>query len=298
MNDVGIIGGGPAGISASIYLKRAGFKITLFEKNTIGGLLLNANFIENYPGFPDGIKGKKLGDLLKNHLTKWDIKIVNKEIKSINKENDNFILKTNDSETKFKSIIIATGTNYKKIGIPAEDELKNKFIFYEIKDLLPLIKPSNKCIIIGGGDAAFDYSLSLTEKKVETDIYFRSKKPKCLPLLSDRVKKIPSVSLYPNFKPLNITNKYNKLEISFQSLLNNKKTITKKTDFILIACGRTPNESLLTDEFKKNNIPGLYIAGDINTGNFRQTGIAVGEGIHAAMNVETYLRGNNDDGSN
>jgi len=298
MNDVGIIGGGPAGISASIYLKRAGFKITLFEKNTIGGLLLNANFIENYPGFPDGIKGKKLSDLMKNHLNKWDIKIINEEIKSINKENNNFILKTNDSEIKFKSIIIATGTKHKEIGIPGEDEFKNKFIFYEINDLLPLIKPGNKCIIIGGGDAAFDYSLSLKEKNVETDIYFRSKKPKCLPLLSDRVKKISTVSLYPNFKPLNITNKNNKIEITFQSLLNNKKTTIKKTDFILIACGRTPNNNLLTDEFKEKNISGLYIAGDINTGKFRQIGIAVGEGIHAAMNVETYLQGNNDDGSN
>jgi len=298
MNDVGIIGGGPAGISASIYLKRAGFKISLFEKNSIGGLLLNANYVENYPGFPDGIKGKELCDRMNDHLKKLDIKILNEEVKSINREKNEFILKTNQSEKKFKSIIIATGTKHKEIGVPGEEELKNKFIFYEIKDLLPLIKPSNKCIIIGGGDAAFDYSLSLIEKKVETDIYFRSKKPKCLPLLSDRVKKISLISLYPNFKPLNITNKNNKIEITFQSILNSKKTITKKTDYILIACGRTPNDNTLTDEFKEKNIPGLYIAGDINTGKFRQIGIAVGEGIHAAMNVETYLRGNNDVGSN
>ena len=294
MYDVGVIGGGPAGIAASIYLKRAGFNVILFEKNEIGGLLLNAHFVENYPGFPNGISGKKLCKLFKDHLKKWKIKTVLEEVKNIAIENNHYIIKAQQKEIKSKSVIISTGTIPKDIGIAGEQYLSEKLVFYEIKDLQPKLKPKNSVIVIGGGDAAFDYSLNLSDNDILIDLCYRSKKPICLRLLEEKVKKSSNIKCHSNFEPIQITESQGKSEITFKSVKTSK--VSKiKSDYVLIACGRKPNRDLLKKELKKNNIPGFYIAGDVKTGRFRQVGIAIGEGIHEAMKVEAYLRGNKYD---
>ncbi len=290
MNDVGIIGAGPAGIAASIYLKRAGIDITLFEKNEIGGLLLNAYLVENYPGFPLGINGKKLCLLMKKQLKKWDIKPIMKDVKQIKIEKNNFILNIKNGKITLKAVILATGTIPRELNIPGEHKIAGKLLFYEIKDLLPRLKPGNICCIIGGGDAAFDYALNLVYNRVAVEIYFRSKIPTCLTILEERAKKCSDIRIFPCLTPISIKERDGKPEIKFRST-DNKTTHVRKPDYVLIACGRYPNKKLLPIDFEKRNIPGLFIAGDIRTGNFRQVGIAVGEGIYIAMNVETYLKG-------
>lgn len=289
MNDVGVVGSGPAGIAASIYLKRAGIDVTLFEKNEIGGLLQNAHFVENYPGFPNGIDGKQLCKLMKDHLESWDINPIMEEVKQITIKDDKFILDTKNSKTTFKTVIIATGTKPRELGIPGEKESVGSLVFYEIKDLLPKIKHGNVCTVIGGGDAAFDYSLNLADKEVAVELYFRLERPECLSLLEERVKKCNSIRLHTSSTLICIKRTKGKPEIKFKS--NSGVSITKESDYVLIACGREPSKELLPKDFEKNNIPGLYIAGDVHTGKFRQVGIAVGEGIHVAMSAEMYLRG-------
>ena len=283
--DVAVVGAGPAGIAASIFLKRAGFDIVLFEKNEIGGLLLNAHLVENYPGFPRGIKGYELCNLMKAQLSRWNIRPIKEEVNEINVEDDGFVLTTNDSQDKFRCVILATGTKPKKLGIPGETKLFGKSVFYDVKDLLPLIKLGDSCIVIGGSDAAFDYSLNLVEKQASVKLFYRSDKPKCLPLLLERVKKSSNIQLNPLSTLIELAEKDGKTEVLFDS----KNSLV--ADYVLIACGREPNEELLSENFMEKNISGFYIAGDIKTGKFRQTGIAVGEGIHAAMSVEEYLRG-------
>ena len=115
MYDVAVIGAGPAGIAASIYLKRAGLDVTLFEKDEIGGLLLNAYLVENYPGFPLGIEGKQLCRLMKRHLKKWNIKPIKKEVKAVIIKKNSFILNAQGSENTFRAVILATGTTPKEL---------------------------------------------------------------------------------------------------------------------------------------------------------------------------------------
>jgi len=285
LRDVAIVGGGPAAVAASIFLKRAGFDIVMFEKNEIGGLLLNAHLVENYPGFPRGIKGFELCNLMNAQLNRWNIRPIKEKVEEINVENDGFALLTNKSQDRFRCIILATGTRPKKIGIPGEIELSGKTVFYEIKDLLPKIKPGDSCIIIGSGDAAFDYSLNLAEKQITVKVFYRSKEPRCLPLLLERVKKSSNITLHPSAIPVKFVENDGQNEVSFKS------KIKSAADYVIIACGREPNDTLLTEGFKEKNISGFYIAGDVKTGKFRQTGIAVGQGIHAAMSAEEYLRG-------
>jgi len=290
LNDAAVVGAGPAGIAASVYLKRAGINVTLFEKNEIGGLLLNANLVENYPGFPNGINGRKLCKLMSEHLEKWDIKPIMKEVKQIKIEKDYFILNTQNDKIAYRAVIVATGTKSCELDIPGEQDMAGKLVFYEIKDLLPKVKPENIITVIGGGDAAFDYSLNLVDKGVNVELFFRSERPKCLALLEEKVKKSSTINLHPSLVPIEIINEEGTLETKFRSSKNNHE-IKAKSDYVLVACGRNPNKKLLSNDLKKNNIPGLYIAGDARTEKFRQVGIAVGEGIYAAMSAETYLRG-------
>jgi len=303
MHDVAIVGAGPAGIAASIFLKRAGFDVQLYEKNQIGGLLLNAYFVENYPGFPHGIKGNELCKLFKIQLEKWSIDPIFKEVIEITREKNKFILKTTEDIKEFKVVLIATGSKPKKLGIPGEEKFFRKHIFYEVKDILPIIKPGDNCIIIGGGDAAFDYALNLAENNANVDLYFRSRRPKCLPLLENRAKKISTIKLHPFNTPLQIDKINNKTVIKFQikenkNIIhsNNKQNDSNHTnivistsDYILIACGRLPNDDLISKDFMEENISGFYIAGDLRKGRYRQVGIAVGDGIYKAMCIEEYL---------
>ncbi len=291
MRDIAVVGAGPAGVAASVFLKRAGFDISLFERHEVGGLLLNAHFVENYPGFPEGITGKKLCTLLRQHLKKWNIKPIIEEVKQIKIKKKFFIIETKNDKFIFKVVILATGTISKKLDILGEQEMQGKLVFYEIKDLIPKLKSGIKCTIVGSGDAAFDYALNLAESGVKVNLYYRSKKPKCLSLLEDRVNKNESIHTYHSNIPISIIENKGKPEIKFRDSGKNNNYTYDKSDYILIACGRTPNKGLLSKDIEKRNIPGLYIAGDIRTGKFRQTGIAVGEGLKAAMGVETYLRG-------
>ncbi len=290
MYDVAVIGAGPAGISASVYLKRAGFDLILFEKDEIGGLLFNAHLVENYPGFPNGISGKNLCKLFKNHLKKWKIKLILESVKNITIENNHFRIITQREDINFKSVIISTGTIPKIIGIAGEQILSKKLVYHELKDFLPKLKPKDNVIVIGGGDAAFDYSLNLADNDILVDLFYRSNKPKCLKLLEEKVKKSSKIKCHSNFEPIQIIENQGKPEVIFKSVKTSKMTKIK-SDYVLIACGRKPNDDLIKKELKKNNISGFYIAGDVKTGRFRQVGIAVGEGIQAAMNVEAYLRG-------
>ena len=290
MDDIAVIGAGPAGIAASIYLKRAGINVTLFEKEKIGGLLLNAYLVENYPGFPTGIAGSQLCKLMEDQLGNWNIQLTNEEVKQITIENNGFKLSTKNKEGTYRAVIVATGTKYKTLGIPGEHQMIGELVFYEIKDLFQKLKSGDTCTVIGSGDAAFDYSLNLADNGIEVGLYFRSEKPKCLTLLEERVRKCTTINLHPSFEAIEIKKINGKPEIKFRSTYG-IKTCTNKTDYVLIACGRDPNDELLVKHFKKNNISGLYFAGDVRTGMFRQAGIAVGEGIYAAMSAETYLRG-------
>lgn len=167
-----IIGGGPAGIAAAIQLKRAGLRIAIFEKNEIGGLLRNANKVENYLGF-DGKSGEKIVEVFVAQLEKHEIEVISEEVLTVT---HGFVVKTANAEYESKTVIVATGTKPRKLDIEG--------VYYEIADLPPLTQPK-KFLVIGGGDVAFDYALNLHARGHYVKI--RTKVPlKCLSLLIER----------------------------------------------------------------------------------------------------------------
>lgn len=295
-NEVTVLGAGPAGIAAAIYLKRAGLTPVVFEKQQPGGLLRYAHLVENYPGFPQGITGINLTDLFVKHLHRFKVPIVKAEVTRIDQRNDAFIIQRQGETVLSCAVIIASGTNPKKIQINGAVCLEGTRLFYEPFTVIRKAKKIKKrIIVIGGGDIAFDYALTLLARGHEVTILSRSD-PVCLPLLLQRVQKKGAVlhtkcvieKIRKTSKGLTLECRQHPHENEFSA------------DFILIACGRDPNISFLSTNLTKYindcscvpqmSLPGLYFAGDVLRGTYRQTAIAVGDGIHAAMKVLRYLK--------
>jgi thioredoxin reductase (NADPH) len=292
--DIAVIGAGPAGISASIYLKRAGFEPLVFERADIGGLLLNANLVENYPGFSGGIPGKALADLFRRQLEENGVKIEKVEVSRVDIENDSFRLSTLNDDYLARSVIVATGTSPKKVAIEGAEDFMDKKIFYEIKDV-PFDKKGKSFTIIGGGDAAFDYALNLSRDDCHVSIVMRNERPKCLSLLEKRARGIPRIEVINGAVLERVEEEKGSLSLEYE---HGDDVMKVQSDYILVACGREPDmkfmdgellERLRINDAGDTNVPGLFLAGDVRRGDFRQVGIAVGDGISAAMSAVSYL---------
>ncbi len=296
ISDVIIIGSGPAGLTAAIQLKRLGITSLLIEKESIGGSLPNANLIENYPGFPKGISGQKLTNLIITQFKKYNLNTIFDDVKDITKKNDLFEIKLPNETLLSKSVIVATGTKPNKLNLNNEEKLQNdKKLFYEVKNIPKNIN-SSKVIIIGGGDSAFDYAINLSKTNNNITILSRSK-PCCIELLEKRVKNIKNISILKNCQVISFDHTICKTHKTktHQIALKCKSNETHKiiiADYMLVAIGRKPKTNLLAKlQLEKDfpNIPGFFIAGDVKNGLNRQLGVAIGDSLTAAIKVKEYL---------
>ncbi|TET91971.1 MAG: NAD(P)/FAD-dependent oxidoreductase [Methanomassiliicoccales archaeon] len=291
VRDVVIIGAGPAGISASVYLQRVGLKPLVLEKGRTGGLLLNANLVENYPGFPDGIGGRELVGLFREQLDHWGIEVRRCEVRKVVPADGCFKLLTSEDEIESRTVVLATGTKPKEAGISGENELKGARVFYEIRDMPE--EEGRDYIVVGSGDAAFDYAMNLSRRARRVDIVFRSK-PKCIGLLLERVLETENIHLLPGTEPDSLSEVNGRLRLSCSTSEGEKHF---DADYVLIACGREPNWVEVEDmevasavgDGCETALPGLFVAGDVKRGNYRQVGIAVGDGLHTAMSIADFL---------
>lgn len=285
INDVTIIGGGPAGISCAVQLTRYGIKPLILEKGTLGGLLLNANHIENYPGFPEGIKGRELTKLLRKQLKRNKIKVSFEKVLTLSSNKRILNIKTDKDIYSSKFAVIASGTKPKKFEdciIP--EEIKSK-IYYEIHSFVDL--KNKKVVIVGGGDAAFDYALGLGRQN-EIIILNRKEESKCIPILFDRVKKAKKINYMKSTKIKSITPYNDRIMVEYA---NSKEILNIETDYLLFAIGRVPSLDFLSEGLKKKKSDRLYLAGDVKNGIFRQVSIAVGDGMKTAMQIYSKIEG-------
>ncbi len=285
-----IIGGGPAGISCAIQLTRYDFEPLILEKSNLGGLLLNANYLENYPGFPEGIKGENLIELLKEQLKKYKIKVLFEEVVKLVSKKDFFEVVTNKSSYFSRFIVVASGTKPKRFeDCPIPDKLASK-IFYEVYPIITL--KGKKIVVVGAGDAAFDYALNLIRDN-EVVILNRRESSNCLPVLLKRVKESTEIDYIKNTKIQGIFPSSSD-RIKLECLTPEGRT-NIEADFLLFAIGRVPCLDFLSPEMRREVNEGkessrMYLAGDVKNGIFRQIAIAVGDGIMSAMKIYKKIK--------
>jgi len=272
--DVIIIGCGPAGSSSAIQLKRMGFEPLVFEKDEIGGLANNANLIENYPGFPEGISGVRFCSLLKKQILSHKIEVRFEEINAAEFNAGYFIVFAGKEKYSSKYLIDASGTYAvipEDINIDKNSEAK---VFFEVKNLLNI--KNKKIAVLGGGDAAFDYSLNLS-KNNDVSIYNRSSNFICLDLLLQRAEENKKIEINKNIILKSISSSEEKIKLNFEISKGREKTVT--ADYALIAFGRKPSKDFI---IKNKN---YYCIGDKVNGNLRQISISVGDGVKTAMRI-------------
>ena len=295
-DEVTIIGAGPAGMSAAIYLQRAGLSPVLLERAEPGGLLRSANWVENYPGFPAGIPGRDLATRFKDQLRQVGAKVTSTEVRSVKRVRWGFQIKSGLGDRTSRAVILATGTRPAKVAIRGASELAGKRVFSELNEL-PLSLKGKRLIIIGGGDAAFDYALGLRERGAQIVVVSRSE-PCCLPLLRDRTEAL-GIEVVIGASPRGVRRTKDGLILTCDA---GGSEVDLAGDMLLMACGRVPNIEVLGPSLRRgasasrNGLPetrvrGLFLVGDVVRDKQRQTGIAVGDGIRAAMLAEEYLGG-------
>jgi len=282
--EAAIIGAGPAGIAAAIQLKRYGFEPLLLEKDTVGGLLRNANLVENYPGFPGGISGPELVELFARHLDDTGVKVDYECVRNAAAlAEGGYELETNARVIRSRVVVAASGTKPKTMTQPGVPETLRARVFNEVHQLAGV--EGKQIAIIGGGDAAFDYALNLARNNSVT-IINRSGSAKCLPLLWSRCERCENVRYLAEVSVAEIRERYGGLRL----LCHDAKDIIIDVDYLLTAIGREPQLDFLSGEARQGR-GGIYIIGDASNGSFRQVSIAAGDGVRAAMEIYRLSRG-------
>ncbi|UCE80487.1 MAG: NAD(P)/FAD-dependent oxidoreductase [Methanobacteriota archaeon] len=293
-----IIGAGPAGAAAAMYLKRAGLEPLLLEKAEPGGLLHEANLVENYPGFPEGVAGKELASKIAAQLHRLDVRLERAVAERVETIGQAFETQTDDGNYTSEAVIIATGTKPKKAYVSGIETIEGKRLFYGVSSLPQDGIGEKRVTILGGGDAAFDYAINLSDKGGLVTILTRSE-PTCLPLLAERAHE-RRVKVFVGCTATAFAARPNGVAIT---CMNDEGLREIASDYVIVAHGREPQLDILdptlrgkmvTDYPPRTEIPGLFLAGDVVRGKNRQAAIAAGDGILAAMMIDRYFKNGGD----
>lgn len=302
-HDLIVIGAGPAGLTAGLYAARAGMDALVIEKVVPGGQMATAHNIKNYPGFPEGIGGMELAELMKTHAENIGTQIKNlDEVKKIEKKGSDFIITTSQETYKAKALIIATGLYRKKLGVPGENEFRGKGVSYCATCDGPFFK-DRRTVVIGSGTHAVSEALYLNDIAGEIKLVMKRDHPIITQKDTENQLKASKVELVPSTEVIEILGDEMANGIKVKDLeTGDERTI--ETDGIFIETGRLPTIALLegmdvktdekgyiiTDENQETNITGLYAAGDVIASKVKQVGTAVGQGSIAALSARDYIK--------
>ncbi|MCS7368835.1 MAG: thioredoxin-disulfide reductase [archaeon GBS-70-058] len=300
--DVIIIGAGIAGSTAAIYTARQALKTLLIDKVGIGGNLLITHNIENYPGYPS-ISGLELAEKLEIQLKKLNVPIVFEEVKDVNLTEDNlFQVKTTLEKTyKARALIVATGAEHAKLGIPGEKEFLGRGISYCATCDGPLFKGRNVAVI-GGGNTAATYVEYLSNICKKVYWIHRRREFRAEPHLQKIALSKMNVEKLTPYKPIRFEGVEKLEKIILENLENGEQT-TLNVEGVFIAIGQKPNTEFLknlpiklkengyieVDERMRTNVKGVCAAGDVN-GIENQYIVAAGQGATAALTIARYLK--------
>lgn len=299
--ELAIVGAGPTALGAAIYTTREDIETVLFEKKAIGGLASITDVIDNYPGFPDGVSGLDLSAAMEKQAIRFGATFkLGAEVRGIELEGRYKKLVTSDGDYYAKSVLIAVGTDYKRLGIPGEHELTSRGVHYCATCDGPLYK-GKELLVIGGGNSAMQESIFLSKFASKITMLVRGSDLKGTEVLINKITSMPGIEIV-----------FNTVSESIEKTAEGRMLVKAAkegeateylADGIFVFIGLIPNTEwlkgiidldqngfILTDKTFATKLPGVFAAGDARSGSTLQIASAVGEGVTAALMIREYLR--------
>ena len=302
IHDTLMIGAGPSALAAAIYTTREDIETILYEKSTIGGLAAITDIVDNYPGFPEGIEGMKLAGQLEQQAERFGAHIDFGDVSAIRTEGKYKIVTVDGEDVKAKSVLIATGSDYKKIGVPGEKEFYGRGVHY-CATCDGAFYRDKKLAVVGGGNSALQETLFLTRYASHIDLLVRSKLKASDVLQKDLQKYIDEgkVTLHLNTVTEEIVATDGRVSSVKVSEEGTPRTID--VDGLFVFVGLLPNTQFLegsgieldelglikTNDLLETSVEGVFASGDVRSGATMQIASAVGEGATAALSIREYL---------
>lgn len=302
IRDVVMIGAGPSALSAAIYTTREEVDTVLYDKGVFGGLAAITDWIDNYPGFTDGIAGMKLAEQMQGQAERFGANIEFGDVSAIRDNGATKTVVVDGEDVEAKAVLIATGSDYKKLGIPGEKEFYGRGVHY-CATCDGAFYREKKLVVVGGGNSAIQEAIFLTRFTTHIDLLVRSSIKATEILQRDLQKFTDSGQITVH------------LETSTDEIVteDNKVTAVKGTkagqsvefaaDGVFVFVGLKPNTDFLkdseidldevglvkTDGNLMTSVPGIFCSGDVRSGATMQIASAVGEGANAALNIREYI---------
>ncbi len=298
--DVVIIGGGPAGLTAGLYASRAKLNSLLVERGLVGGQIANAERVENYSGFPEGISGVELGQLMHQQATKHGLKTLLAEVTGIELQEGQKVIKTTEGDFIAKAVIIAGGSERQKLGVSGEEKFTGKGVSYCATCDAAFFR-EQPVAVVGGGDAAITEALHLAKFASRVTVIHRRDQLRASRILQEKAFSQPKIE----FRWDTIVEKIEGGDLVKRIRLRQVKTGEEsalEVAGVFMSIGLKPNTDylkgilpldvtglIITDEKMETKIPGIFAAGDIRHNSVRQVITAAGDGATAAVYVEKFI---------
>jgi len=302
VKEVIMIGAGPSALAAAIYTTREDIDTTLYEKSAIGGLAAITDVVDNYPGFPEGIEGLTLAGHLEKQAERFGAHIEYGDATELRDEGDYKVAVIDGAEVKAKVVLIATGSDYKKIGVPGEKELYGRGVHY-CATCDGAFYRDKKLVVIGGGNSGFQEALFLTRYATHIDLLVRSSVSASEVLQHEMQKFVDegkvTIHLQTTTEEILATDG----RVTAVNVIKANEPMTIDTDGVFVFVGLLPNTQFLegsgvelderglikTNQHLETNIKGIFASGDVRSGATMQIASAVGEGASAALSIREYL---------
>ncbi|MCT7958369.1 thioredoxin-disulfide reductase [Laspinema palackyanum] len=308
VENVVIIGSGPAGFTAAIYAGRANLKPVVFEGFQMGGIpggqLMTTTEVENFPGFPEGITGPKLMERMKLQAQRWGSELYTEDVQSVDLTQRPFVIRSEEREVKAHTVIIATGATAKRLGLSSEHQFWSRGVSAcAICDGASPIFKGVSLAVVGGGDTAAEEAVYLTKYGTHVHLLVRREEMRASKAMQDRVLKNPKITVHWNTETVDIFGNDDRMEgIKVRNIKTGEETDLQVRG-LFYAIGHTPNTQLFKGQLEldelgyivtkpgnvETSVEGVYAVGDVQDHEFRQAITAAGTGCMGAMLAERWL---------
>jgi thioredoxin reductase (NADPH) len=298
--DVVIVGGGPAGLSAGLYTSRARLSSLLIERLCLGGMAVNASWVENYPGFPHGIGGLDLTDLMRQQADNFGLETLIADVVGLESKGEKQLVETSEGEIVAGTVIVAGGSDRARLNVPGEQEFTGKGVsFCAICDGAFF---QNKSVgVVGGGNAAVNEALDLTKHAAKITVIHRRDELRATRVLQERAFAEPKIEFLWNMVVTAIEGDGTVRQLRLRNVQTDEES-NLEVSGVFVATGTKPNTeylkgivpldaggAIITNERMETGVPGIFAAGDIRAGSIRQVIAATGDGAVAAIYAERFL---------